>query len=676
MAGEGKKAVSSGSVSDARRGSGNSGKVDSSDRSSSETPEGETIGEPPTISGASWRNSVRPGRLFGAEKIRLVPLLVGRDALLTTIKDDLISGCRVLALCGQRGIGKTSLAVKLLELCGVDLNNKTLAGDCPFDRVVYIQVSEKMSFHSLIKDLARFLEITLKPKLIPDQLISVLIRRLRLSRCLIVLDNLEALLKVGQTISEEWGELLRALINSDYKSQILITNLDTSNQLFESNNANAILNSPTVTVRHITGISTDDSMVLLRERGLQDSDADLHWIAEQTHGHVQVLLDLAGIAEKKDPGYLRKYPNIVSNHINAFSDSSVNITVPKKSKLLRIQQFQIQTSQNLKPLFSRSVYTLQRVCGGLKRRKLVPNLVRLRIQQKLMSILIFPRLELPKASKKLPIWMGKTSYGIIVVGLLGIIGFHYCDYKADQVQDKKLLDQTKKFSQDLESVQQLKNDLKNKHYTTVLKASLPDDEHLKSVVQRLQTVANSENLKSARQLEQAQAFLKKKDIQLAINTFKQIPKDTDSYPTAQKAIADITQKSEKAFKDADVLEKQNKSIEALKLLKEIPEGVSISTSARNMRDRIEKKMFAPIDLPPTAKEEPYSPDSSIQPKAQDVPETEQAIEPHYPTQYQPDAPRQPQPVDPAPVPPSVQPLPETPDRQPALEPPRDGGFVR
>jgi hypothetical protein len=67
---------------------------------------------------------------------------------------------KVLAIIGQGGIGKTSLAVKLLEAVGVNLrspltplNKGGILEDCLYDCVMYFKVQEGTSFD----DVAEFL---------------------------------------------------------------------------------------------------------------------------------------------------------------------------------------------------------------------------------------------------------------------------------------------------------------------------------------------------------------------------------------------------------------------------------------------------------------------------------------------------------------------------------------
>jgi hypothetical protein len=247
--------------------------------------------------------------LFGAEQIRSVPLWVGRDALLTDLKADLLAGLKVLALCGQGGIGKTSLAVKLLEACGVLVSAGSLAAGCAFGRVIYIRVSEGMSFDGVIAELAGSLEVSLSDGLRPEQMIDFVIKGLQRSRCLVVLDNLEDVLRDGRAIDRYWGRLLWALVEREHRSQVVITSREVPKDLADPRDWSGIPNPVSVRVETIHGIDEVASVKLLKELGLRDCSADLEWVAQRVDGQVHVLTLLAKWASK--PGMLRKRPDLV-----------------------------------------------------------------------------------------------------------------------------------------------------------------------------------------------------------------------------------------------------------------------------------------------------------------------------------------------------------------------------
>ncbi|MEH2395849.1 tetratricopeptide repeat protein, partial [Nostoc sp.] len=250
-----------------------------------------------------------------------VPVWKGRDELLQQLQAKLLqleNPPKVLALIGQGGIGKTSLAVKLLEALAVNFQSRNLT-DCPYECVIYFKAQEGTSFD----DVAEFLLIdglgiqtadTLKTA---DEKIAKIIEGLAQTRTLVVLDNLESILQpanhpqAGRAISPDWGKLLNALVYQQHQSQTLLTSREVPADLADIRYEGAEPDSELVYIERISGVATVAGVEILRQRQLKDSVADLQWISERVEGHVFLLTQLAAIGKGK-PGYLRKHPEFVT----------------------------------------------------------------------------------------------------------------------------------------------------------------------------------------------------------------------------------------------------------------------------------------------------------------------------------------------------------------------------
>ncbi|MEH1889271.1 MAG: tetratricopeptide repeat protein [Nostoc sp.] len=259
-------------------------------------------------------------RLVVNPAIPSVPVWKGRDELLQQLQAKLLqleNPPKVLALIGQGGIGKTSLAVKLLEALAVNFQSRNLT-DCPYEYVIYFKAQEGTSFD----DVAEFLLIdglgiqTAETLKTADEKIAKIIEGLAQTRTLVVLDNLESILQpanhpqAGRAISPDWGKLLNALVYQ-HQSQTLLTSREVPADLASIRYEGAEPDSELVYIERISGVATVAGVEILRQRQLKDSVADLQWISEQVEGHVFLLTQLAAIGKGK-PGYLRKHPEFVT----------------------------------------------------------------------------------------------------------------------------------------------------------------------------------------------------------------------------------------------------------------------------------------------------------------------------------------------------------------------------
>ncbi|MFS0516574.1 tetratricopeptide repeat protein [Nostoc sp. UIC 10607] len=269
-------------------------------------------------------------RLVGNQAIPEVPVWKGRDELLEELQTKLLqpeNPLKVLALIGQGGIGKTSLAVKLLEALGVNCGRSALTPvekganveECPYECVMYFKAQEGTSFD----DVAEFLLIqglgiqTAETLKTADEKTAKIIEGLAQTRTLVVLDNLESILQpanhpqAGRAISPDWGKLLNALVYQQHQSQTLLTSREVPADLADIRYEGAEPDSELVYIERIFGVATVAGVEILRQRQLKDTVADLQWVSERVEGHVFLLTQLAAIGKGK-PGYLRKHPELVT----------------------------------------------------------------------------------------------------------------------------------------------------------------------------------------------------------------------------------------------------------------------------------------------------------------------------------------------------------------------------
>ena len=137
-----------------------------------------------------------------------VPIFFGRTKELILLEQWVIQDrCRLVAVVGMGGIGKTKLSVKLGRggIGKTDLSLKFAQGiQERFDYVIWRRLLNAPKVSELLTDLIKFLsnqqEVNL-PNAASEQILR-LIHYLQKSRCLVILDNVEMLLQGGEYVGQ------------------------------------------------------------------------------------------------------------------------------------------------------------------------------------------------------------------------------------------------------------------------------------------------------------------------------------------------------------------------------------------------------------------------------------------------------------------------------------------
>ncbi|MGB3509280.1 MAG: NB-ARC domain-containing protein [Microcoleaceae cyanobacterium] len=172
-----------------------------------------------------------------------IPTFFGRETELKILKKWILQDrCRLIAIIGIGGIGKTAVSIKLGKggIGKTDLSLH-LARDIQdeFEFVIWRSLINSPPITEIITDLIQFIshqQISNLPETI-DKQISLLLEYLRNHRCLLILDNVESILASGDAAGkyqpgcEEYGQLLSKIASVPHQSCLLLTSREKINNI-------------------------------------------------------------------------------------------------------------------------------------------------------------------------------------------------------------------------------------------------------------------------------------------------------------------------------------------------------------------------------------------------------------------------------------------------------------
>ena len=194
-----------------------------------------------------------------------------------TLQED----CRVIALLGMGGMGKTSLSVKFAQQIHPN-----------FDYVIWRSLRNAPPLTEILIDLIQFFANKTEYNLSTDpaRQISQLMELLRNSRCLIILDNLESILQEGNRVGryypgyENYGDLFKRLGETQHKSCLLITSREKPREI-------SALEGQTLKVRclPLPGLDTKNCQEIIQAKGVYSSLEQWQELIERYAGNPLAL---------------------------------------------------------------------------------------------------------------------------------------------------------------------------------------------------------------------------------------------------------------------------------------------------------------------------------------------------------------------------------------------------
>jgi WD40 repeat protein len=213
-----------------------------------------------------------------------VEVFYGRTEELTQLEEWLLQKrCRIVAILGMGGIGKTALSVKLAQLLQEH-----------YEYLIWRSLREAPPLEELLANILQFLSDERETHItLPETTggkISQLIEYLREHRCLLILDNLESILQSGNRAGlyhqgyKEYGELIRRIGETTHQSSLLLTSREKPQQV-------AILEGETLVVRSLTlyGLNMESGQEILKVKGLDAEEFQLQKLVKRYEGNALAL---------------------------------------------------------------------------------------------------------------------------------------------------------------------------------------------------------------------------------------------------------------------------------------------------------------------------------------------------------------------------------------------------
>jgi WD40 repeat protein len=251
----------------------------------------------------------------------------GRDLELDKLMTWLtIDRCKLVGILGIGGIGKTALAARLSDLLAEMLRDRDLTDD--FDLVIWRSLREAPPLPQLLGELVQFLsEFTeIEVPSSNDRAISRLLYYLKQKRCLLVFDNLEAIMEAGDYAGKyrstytDYGQLFQKIGTTRHQSCLLFTSREPPPELAEL----AGIDLP-VRSLYLAGLEAA-APTLLAQIGLQGNESQLLAVSERCQGN---------------PLYLRIVANTIVHSFNSQIDNFLAANQYTYGKIAYVLQAQL-----------------------------------------------------------------------------------------------------------------------------------------------------------------------------------------------------------------------------------------------------------------------------------------------------------------------------------------------
>lgn len=226
----------------------------------------------------------------------------GRTEEIATLEKLLLQErCQLVAILGMGGIGKSTLAIKLAERIKDN-----------FEYIIWRSLREAPPVKAILGNLIQFLSDEQETEAsLPESVgerVSRLIDYLRASRCLLILDNMESILRGGTRAGlyregyEGYGDLLKRLGESVHQSCLLLTSREKPKDV-------ASLEGNRLCVRSfcLSGLKSVDGQEILKIKGITAAELEFRKLVERYAGNALALKVVATTIQDIFDGNITKF---------------------------------------------------------------------------------------------------------------------------------------------------------------------------------------------------------------------------------------------------------------------------------------------------------------------------------------------------------------------------------
>lgn len=335
-------------------------------------------------------NSPLPPKGSRAEFFTYDDAWVGREELVTQLKEKVEGSCRLLILVGITGIGKTALAEKL----AVELHKDWLGRDWrKFHQENLEKLEEALDFASVA---SRWLEqwgerLALEDRTDAQRLLNRLVKRLQDKRYLVVIDSLENILEGNEedgwsNFKDKWWRKFfeKFLAVESCQSRIILTSQDWPQEIPEryKNFWHRTL---------LEGLTEPERLALFEKTGLEvdlkSPNRDyLERIGAAYEGHPLALRTIAGEIGGKPfwrnvVAYWKKYGNEIEEVEKAIEEAKSEGIIASADDEWKLDRYTRQLRKNVRDRLEKTFCRLKEdvlnayrlLCEGARYRCPVPE---------------------------------------------------------------------------------------------------------------------------------------------------------------------------------------------------------------------------------------------------------------------------------------------------------------